>query len=229
LELQELDLSIDRLHARRELLESGEDLRAARDKRNAVERRLGEVKLALDDVSRQQRRLEGDVDSLDQKMKADEKRLYDGTVANPKELQSIRAEIENLRGRKGRMEDQLLELMERREELESSLGPVDAEATEHRDRVAEIEESQASELENIEQALVDRTAEREALLPEFDEELLELYTDLRRQKKGVGAVALVDGVCQGCHQKLSPMYIEGLKKTEGIRRCEYCRRILVFG
>ncbi len=229
MELQELDLSIDRLHARRELLESGEDLRAARDKLNAAERRLGEFKLALDDVSRQQRRLEGDVDSVDQKMKADEKRLYDGTVANPKELQSIRAEIENLRGRKGRMEDQLLELMERREELESSLGPIDAEATEHRDRVAEIEETQASELTDIEQALVDRNAEREALLPEFDEELLELYTELRRQKKGVGAVALLDGVCGGCHQKLSPMYLERLKTTEGVRRCEYCRRILVFG
>ncbi len=229
LELQELDLSVDRLNARRELLESGEDLRAARENLNAAERRLGEVKLALDDVSRQQGRLEGDVDSLDQKMKADEKRLYDGTIANPKELQSIRAEIENLRSRKGRMEDQLLELMERREELESTLGPIDAEATEHRDRVAEIEESQASELTDIEQAMIDRKAEREALVPEFDEELLELYTELRRAKKGVAAVALIDGVCQGCHQKLSPMYLEQLKRTEGNRRCEYCRRILVFG
>ena len=229
LELQELDLSIDRLHSRRELLESGEDLRAAREKMTAAERRLGEVKLALDDVSRQQQRLEGDVDSMDQKMQAENRRLYDGTVANPKELQSIRAEVENLRGRKERTEDQLLELMERREELESGLGPIEAEVTEHRDRVGEIEESRANELQDIEQALAVRSGEREALLSEFDEELLELYEDLRRQKKGIGAVALIDGVCQGCHQKLSPMYLERLKRSEGVRRCEYCRRILVFG
>ncbi|MDQ4129398.1 MAG: C4-type zinc ribbon domain-containing protein, partial [Actinomycetota bacterium] len=139
------------------------------------------------------------------------------------------AEIENLRGRKERTEDHLLELMERREELESRIGPIEAEVAEHRDRVAEIEESQAGELMEIEQALTERNGEREALLPEFDEELLELYSDLRRQKKGVGAVALIDGVCQGCHQKLSPMYLERLKRTGGIRRCEYCRRILVFG
>ncbi len=229
LELQELDLSLDRLKSRRELLESGEDIRTARGGLAEAEARLGELKLSLDDVSRQQRKLEGDVDSLDQKMNADNKRLYDGSVANPKELQSIRAEVENLRGRKERMEDQLIELMERREEIESSLTPVEAEVAERRDRVAEIEESQASELLEIEKALAARTGEREALLHEFEEELLELYEDLRRQKKGVGAVALIDGVCQGCHQKLSSMYVEGLKRAEGIRRCEYCRRILVFG
>lgn len=229
LELQELDLSIDRLNARRELLESGEDLRTARSRLAAAESRLGELKLSIDEVARDQRRLEQDVDSLDRKIEAENKRLIDGTVANPKELQSIQAEVQNLRGRKGRMEDQLIELMERREDLDSSLGPIEAEVAEHRDRVAEIEESQVSELAEIEQALRERTAERERLLPAFDEELLELYTDLRRQKKGVGAVALIDSVCQGCHQKLSPMYLERLKRTEGIRRCEYCRRILVFG
>ncbi len=229
LELQELDLSIDRLRARRELLESGEELRTARATLAAAEARFGELKLSIDEVSRQQRRLEGDVDSLDQKMNADNKRLYDGTVANPKELQSIRAEVDNLHGRKERIEDQLLELMEQREELESRIGPIEAEVAEYRDRVAEIEQSQASELVEIEQALGERSAEREALLPEIGGELLELYTDLRRQKKGVGAVALIDGVCQGCHQKLSPMYLERLKSDEGIRRCEYCRRILVFG
>ena len=229
LELQELDLSIDRLNARRELLESGEDLRAAREQLAAAESRLGEQKLSIDEVARDQRRLEQDVDSLDRKIQAENKRLIDGTVANPKELQSIQAEVQNLRGRKGRMEDQLIELMERREELESSLGPIEAEVSEYRDRLGEIEESQGTESVEIEQALAARSAEREALLPEFDDELLELYTDLRRQKKGVGAVALIDGVCQGCHQKLSPMYVEQLKRTEGIRRCEYCRRILVFG
>ncbi|MDP8956482.1 MAG: C4-type zinc ribbon domain-containing protein [Actinomycetota bacterium] len=229
LELQELDLSIDRLSARRELLESGDDVRVARARLADAEARLGELKLSIDEVSRNQRRLEQDVDSLDRKKQAENKRLLDGSVANPKELQAIQAEVQNLRGRKERIEDQLLELMERREELDSRLGPIEGEVAEHRDRVAEIEESQAGELVEIEQALAARSAEREALLPEFDEELLELYTDLRRQKKGVGAVALIDGVCQGCHQKLSPMYVERLKRTEGIRRCEYCRRILVFG
>jgi predicted nucleic acid-binding Zn-ribbon protein len=62
----------------------------------------------------------------------------------------------------------------------------------------------------------------------FDPGLLELYEDLRRQKKGIGAAALVDGVCQGCHQQLSAVDLDRLRRADGIRRCVHCRRILVF-
>ena len=59
-------------------------------------------------------------------------------------------------------------------------------------------------------------------------ELLGLYEDLRRQKRGVGAAALTDSVCQACHQQLSHVYLDRLRHSEGVRRCEYCRRILIF-
>ena len=65
-------------------------------------------------------------------------------------------------------------------------------------------------------------------MPDFDPDLLERYEDLRKIKKGVGAVALVDGVCQGCHEQLSSVELDRLKRADGIRRCDHCRRILVF-
>jgi predicted nucleic acid-binding Zn-ribbon protein len=80
----------------------------------------------------------------------------------------------------------------------------------------------------VSRGLGERRAERDALTPALDEELLELYEDLRSAKKGVGAARLVDGVCQGCHQKLSAMELDRIRRTEGIRRCEYCRRILIL-
>src|SRR5438477_527973 len=83
--------------------------------------------------------------------------------------------------------------------------------------------------EEVRAARAERTAERTQLLPAFEEDLLDLYDDLRRQKRGVGAAALVDGVCQGCHQALSAMELSRLKKVAGVKRCEYCRRILVGG
>jgi len=229
LKLQEIDLSIDRLTDRLGTLEAGEDLRLARGRLGEAEARLGELGLSIDAVATEQRRLEGDVDSIQRKIDAERSRLYDGSVANPKELQAIEAEVQGLQGRKSRMEDTLLDLMERREDLDARLGPLQEEAQEARRRVSEIEEGAAKEIVEIEKALAERSAERQALVPAFDPDLVELYEDLRRQKKGIGAVTLVDGVCQGCHQKLSAVYLDRLRKSEGIRRCEYCRRILVFG
>jgi predicted nucleic acid-binding Zn-ribbon protein len=228
LDLQEIDLALDRLRARRAQLESQEDVRAARGEVTAAEARLGELQLAIDTVSREQRRLEGDVDSLEQKKKAEEKRLFDGSVANPKELQAIRAEVDGIAGRQSRLEDKLLELMEQREEQDAQLGPLEREVAEARERLTQILQGDAKELEDAERSLAERAREREALLPGFDDDLLVLYEDLRRQKKGVGAAALRDGVCLGCHQKLSAMELDRLKRASGIRRCDYCRRILVF-
>lgn len=227
LELQELDLSIDRLEARRRDLGSGEEIDQRRRELQQVEERLGELRLALDSVTREQGRLETEAASLEAKIRAEERRLYDGTVANPKELESIQAEVKNLGERKRRVEDAVLDQMERREEMEGRLPALDGEVAELRQRLAELERASTTELEEIARTVESRRAEREGLVTEFDEELLELYEDLRAQKKGIGAAALRDGVCQGCHQKLSALELDRIKRTDGIRRCEYCRRILI--
>jgi uncharacterized protein len=227
LDLQVLDLAIDRLTARREELESGEEVRAARADLERGEGLLGELGLAIDSLDREQRRLEGDIDSLSRKADDEQKRMYDGSVANPKELEAIQHEVESLRARRGRIEDELLEQMERREDLDARISRAQADATGARERLSEVSGESAHELEDISKQLAERGAERERLLPAFDEDLLDLYGDLRRQKRGVGAAALIDGVCQGCHQKLSAVELSRLKKAHGVKRCEYCRRILV--
>jgi uncharacterized protein len=228
LELQELDLSIDRLEARRQQLEGGEDVRAARERMQAAEERVGELRLALDSVVGELTKLEHNADSLDKRIEAERKRLYDGSVANPKELEAIQAEIRNLTERKRRVEDLELDQMERREDMEGRLPQLEAELAETRTRLAEVSEGSESEMADVTKALADRRAERSALASGFDEELVELYEDLRRTKRGVGAASLVDGVCQGCHQKLSAVELDRIKRSEGVRRCEYCRRILVL-
>ena len=228
LELQGLDLAVDRLEARRREIESGQELAEARRRADEIEQKVGELRLALDSIGREEKRLENDIASVELRIQAEQKRLYDGSVANPKELSSIQAEIESLGRRKTRLEDEELGQMEHREELESRLPPLEKELAELRQRVEEVEASAVNELGKIAGTLEDRGTARESLVSAIDEELLELYEDLRAQKKGVGAAALIDGVCQGCHEKLSAMALDKLKRTDGVRRCEYCRRILIL-
>jgi predicted nucleic acid-binding Zn-ribbon protein len=228
LELQALDISIDRLETRRRELEAGTDVDAARKMADEAEERVGELRLALDSVRREEKRLEGDVGSLGSRIEAEQKRLYDGSVVNPKELGSIQAEVANLRARKARLEDEELGQMERREEMEKRLPALEEELAEARRGLEAAEATAEREIGEIAGATEQRRAEREEMAATFDEELVELYEDLRIQKKGVAAAALKDGVCQGCHEKLSALALDKLKKTDGIRRCEYCRRIVVF-
>jgi uncharacterized protein len=228
LRLQDIDTASDRLLARQALLEGGAEVAQAKQDLTAFESGVGELQLSIDEVAREQLRLEHDVDSMDHKRRDEEKRLYDGSVANARELQAIRAEVDNIASRTTRLEDRLLELMEQREELDGRLATAREETAAARAVFEELTKGSGDELAEIDRTLAAQTSAREALVPSIDEELLALYHDIRRQKKGVGVAELRDGVCQGCHQKLSPMELDRIKRTSGVRRCDYCRRILVI-
>ena len=228
LALQEIDTTIDRLSARKKVLESGGELAAARNEADAAERALGELRLQLDVVGRDQSKLEHEIDSLTQKAAAEDKRLYDGSIVNAKELESIQHEITNLKNRKSRVEDEQLEVMERREQLDTQAEAAEKSVEQARTALTDLQGSAEHELDDVAKEIAALEDERRSLAPSFDPDLLELYDDLRRQKKGIGAAAMVDGVCQGCHQQLSAVQLDRLRRQDGIRRCEHCRRILVF-
>ena len=228
LELQELDSAIDRLEHRREQLEAGEELSVAREALEEAESQLGELRLAVDAVDADSRRLEHEVESINAKIAAEEKRMYDGSIVNTRELEALQHEIASLRERRARAEDQILEQMERREELDPRALEADASVSAARDKVEAVGGDAVAELERIAAELEARRAERTALVPALEEDLLELYEDLRGQKHGVGVAAIADGVCQACNEKLSAVELDKLKHTEGVKRCEYCRRIVVF-
>jgi len=228
LELQELDLAIDRLASRRRTIDEGQALMSARADADAAEHELGELRLRFDELDRDAGRFEHEIDSLDQKATAEQRRMSDGSVANARELEAIGREVQNLLRRKTDREDELLALMELREQLQQQASGLEARATELRAQVDLVATESGGELAQVQADLERKLAERAALAPAIDPDLLELYEDLRVHKRGVGAAALVDGVCQGCHEKLSSVERDRLKHGEGVKRCEYCRRILVL-
>ena len=129
LELQDIDLKLDRLRLRRTALESGGTLAAARAEADAAERTLGDLRLRIDEMARDQGRFEHEVDSLQQKETAENTRMFDGSIANAKELEAMQDEIDNLKKRRSDREDELLALMEQCDELERSAAEAEATST----------------------------------------------------------------------------------------------------
>jgi uncharacterized protein len=228
LELQSADLEIDRLAARRRELEGGKDLTVATSDADEAERRLGELRLQLDAMDRDGGRLEHEIDSLTKKAAAEEARLYDGSVANARELESIRREIENLKRRREDREDELLAYLEQRDGVEGRATEAEGQASTLRTQVDQVATTSGQELSDVRARLEAREGTRAELAQRIDPELLDLYEELRAHKKGVGAAALVDGVCQGCHESLSAAELDRVRKTDEVPRCEHCRRILVL-
>ena len=227
LALQAADTAVDRLRARARALQEGGEVAVVRAEADAAEERYGEIRLKLSELDRDQSRLEREIDSMTQKERDEDARMYDGSIVNAKELEALQHEITSVRKRRSEREDELLALLELREQLESEATAAEAITATLRTTVEEAAAAAGDELTNVEAELATRSAERRSIESEIEPEVLELYEDLRRLKKGIGAAALVDGVCQACHEQLSSVELDKVKRATGIRRCEHCRRILV--
>jgi predicted nucleic acid-binding Zn-ribbon protein len=227
LQLQRVDSTIDRLQARLSHLPEQAALDALEARAKELDAQIAERQAAFDEVSTRQRRLDFEVDTLAQKIKAESGRLYSGVVSNARELQDISREVEALKRRKSLLEDNDLEVMEEREGVEKEL---EALTTERSLLSAEIERGRAARDQAAGETgsqLDAAQVERQRWVPRVDPELLTFYDTIRAAKGGVGAAAMVDGTCQGCHMRLPAQEAERVRTTGGLVRCDECQRILV--
>jgi predicted nucleic acid-binding Zn-ribbon protein len=227
LQLQRVDSTIDRLQGRLAHLPEQSALDALEAWAEELDSQIAERQAVFDDVSTRQRRLDFEVDTLVQKIRAESGRLYSGVVSNAKELQDISREVEALKRRKSVLEDNDLEVMEERDGVEKQL---EALTTDRSSLGAEIERARVARDQAAGETglqLDAAEAERQRWVPRVDPQLLKVYDTIRASKGGVGAAAMIDGTCQGCHMRLPAQEAERVRTTGGLVRCDECQRILV--
>jgi len=188
-----------------------------------------ELQNAAAELRKEQRRIDGEIADLTAKIDPEEKRLYDGSVKNPKELTNIQAELDMLKRNRSAFEEELLGVM-------SNIDTTERAADEAKALVTQLEqrwETQTSELKREAQKLQDAIGIAEQKCARQKTEIpprsLAIYEDLKRRKGGTAVVKLQGGVCQGCR----------IMVPEGIRRrvfspailaqCPSCDRILAVG
>jgi predicted nucleic acid-binding Zn-ribbon protein len=229
LTLQNHDSAADRLRHRKATLPERADLEARRAAQADLEARRAEVTERRDTELREERRLDDEVRSLEAKAKAVDTKMYSGTVSSPKELQAMQADIDQLRRQAAEREDEELEVLVRREELDGEVaeleGGLSAIAAEMEALVAAI----AAQEQEIDAELAVEEAARAALAPAIPEAILRLYEQIRVGNRGVGVARLVGMNCQACHLSLPATEVDRIRHLppEDLARCEHCGAILV--
>lgn len=226
LDLQEVDLQIDRLLHDRQSLPELDEYRKAHETTESLTAELKVAEGALRDTSLELDKTEGELEIGVARLEAEQNRLYAGGLS-ARDADYMRREVEMLDRKRREAEDFILELMEKREQQEGAV-------TELRDRLdvatnekTGIEGTIKEAWRGIDAQLVTKEARKAQMIPAIDEGLLELYDQLRGTKEGVAVGALSDGMCGGCHLKLTAAEILEAKRSDPAR-CIHCRRILVI-
>ena len=229
LDLQALDTTLDQLAHRRHTLPEIAEL-AGLDSRLAELRDTIVLVTTEDhDLGREQSKIETDVELVQTRAKRDQQRLDSGSISSPKELENIQHEITSLGRRQGDLEDQVLEVMEKREEVQGRLAALTTQRDELTAQRSQARDRQTVAFSSIDADSTKASEERTTMAVTIPEDLLALYEKVRASSGGTGAAALYRGACQGCHLSLSGQDLAAVRDapSDEVRRCEECRRILI--
>src|SRR5215212_11423155 len=116
LELTELDANLSRLEHRAKNLSEQKQAEAAQAAHRDANDRLAALQIALEDLDAQAAKFESEIDAVRQREDRD-RALLDGGSIDAKQLTDLQHELETLQRRQSSLEDSLLEVMERREQL----------------------------------------------------------------------------------------------------------------
>jgi uncharacterized protein len=223
-DLQEIDLEIDSRHAALSEAESrlgeSEEVAAAAQ---TVEERQAEVQ----ETHKQLRAAEREVDDLTNKIKPLEKKLYAGTVHNPKELASLEDDIRSIQTHKRVLEDRTLEEMSQSEAAENALEDARREhaalAADWEREQQSLRETQQTLMAEID-ALEKKRADQRAGIDLGD---LVLYDALRAKHQGRAVAKVERGTCGGCRISLPMSNLHKARaSSNAIIQCSSCERIL---
>lgn len=224
--LQEIDLSRD---SRRALIADIESRLGESEELVAGRELVQTAEAEVEQLYREQREVEAQLQDLDSRIFPLEKKLYDGSVRNPKELTDLQKEVDLLKKRRGALDDQGLSLIDRVEESAQSLERA-------RERLREVQQGWEQDIADL-KATRERAGREVAQLEEerkrrtaaMERSLLGLYEALRPKKAGRAVARIERGACQGCRLSLPTHIVQRARSSSAVVQCPSCERILVGG
>lgn len=155
--------------------------------------------------------------------------MYSGRINSERELEAIRGELSSLRGRKNDLENDLIEVMERREELEGLVSTLKERHAELTGKTGELTGARDEAATSIDAELGELRGRRQEQVGGLTEQLVSVYETMRQRKNGIAVAELQGRTCSGCHLELTAIELEQVKEdaADGLAYCEQCERILV--
>jgi predicted nucleic acid-binding Zn-ribbon protein len=226
--MAELDAELSRLDHRRRVLPENAEFERAQQRDGELRDELATLEATGSDLTRDQAKAERDVDQVRTRIERDRARLDAGQVSSPKELENLQSEIVSLERRQGDLEEVVLEVMERLEEVTRRSDELSTEQTALTGQMKEIAARRDAAFAEIDEQAGKAGDARAGIAADLPGDLLALYDRLRAQHT-VGAAVLRNGRCEGCHLSLNTVDLGRIRAAlpDEVLRCEECRRILV--
>jgi predicted nucleic acid-binding Zn-ribbon protein len=188
-------------------------------------RQLDHDKAALAANQRDRKRLEGDIQTHDQKISKLKSQMMEAKTNE--QYRAFQQEIDFAGQEIRKAEDRILELMTEAEPLDRNVKAAEASLAGEK-KIVEAEKSQARERTAEDQKQIDALkAERAGIIAAMTPAVAANYERIRKGR-GVAVSEVSSGRCSRCNITLRPQFFQDLKKGDKIMTCESCGRMLYY-
>jgi predicted nucleic acid-binding Zn-ribbon protein len=227
IELAEIDAEVGRLDHRAKNLAEQQSLDAIEAEHRTANDGLAVVNLALEDLEAEVSKFESEIDGVRQREDRDRSMLDSGSV-NPKQLAELQHELETLQRRQSSLEDTLLEIMERREELQNDQTERLSKIDELADQLSIARAARDDALVAIDGSRHNLAGRRSGVTVTLDADLVALY-ERQRGHGGPGAALLQGRRCGACRIEIDRGEMQRIAAApeDEVLRCPECAAILL--
>ncbi len=222
--LQDLDSEAVQVAARKQSLpEKLRLLEETRQKRQAAVDEDGEkLKGVIQRHRDQEEQLKRGADAL----KKAKQRLLD--VKTNKEYQAILKEMEVIETLQGKVEDEIISLLEQADHMKAVVKQGEKDLSTFLTVFADEKQALEGQVQALDDTLIRLKEKRQALLEALPGDLVRRYETIREKRNGLAVISVWKEVCNGCHMNIPPqMYIE-LQRSQELRTCPNCHRIIYW-
>ncbi len=188
------------------------------------QRDISKAESELEVLEKERRKKERELDGRLEVLKKYKAQLHE--VKTNKEYTALKLEIEGVKADNSLLEEEILALMEKGDELKRLREEKERKLKEEKEELKDEEEKRRKELIQLEEKFTQREAQRSQLVEGVEPALFARYGEVREVKGGIALVSVKNSACQGCFTELPPQTISELMKDEKIIACERCSRIL---
>ncbi len=161
------------------------------------------------------------------RLRSQEKRLYDGSIKNPKDLSQVQEEVDHLKTRSRQQEDDVIDAMLAAEEAETVVQARNAELEQVSDAWQKFKNGLLEEKDTLMAQAKVLQVKRQRAITELPWADLQVYERLRRTKAGLAVAEVRDGLCSGCHVAVPSHVLRLARSSEDFVLCPTCARIIL--
>jgi len=160
------------------------------------------------------------------KIDQNQKKLYSGSVTNPKELEDLQLESVSLKKYLSVLEERQLVAILELDEAQNDFNKASSEVAAIKEKMESEHGKLISEKNDLEHSITEANTQKDAFLSSNDIPDLHTYQSLLKSSGGIAVTLMVSSSCSSCGANIPSAIAQEARSPAKLAFCPTCRRIL---